>query len=133
MLEDDVEKITQREAWFNDPVPLRPNQLPTYAGGDPPTGAAPGELITGRVVVDYSVSTRGRVNNIRTEAFPEEFVTMQKMVHREVRARVHRPRVVDGVPVDAEGLRYEHEFTYFQTDLEALRKTAADAAIAAEK
>lgn len=133
MLEDDVEKITQREAWFNDPVPLRPNQLPTYAGGDPPTGAAPGELITGRIVVDYSVSTRGRVNNIRTEAFPEEFVTMQKMVHREVRARVHRPRVVDGVPVDAEGLRYEHEFTYFQTDLEALRKTAADAAIAAEK
>ena len=128
MLADDPDKLTQRDIWFNDPVPLRPNQLPSYAGKEKPTGAAPGELLNGRIVVDYTVSARGRVSDLRTEAFPEEFFAMQKVVHREIRGRVHRPRVVDGAPVVSENMRYEHEFRYFQTDLDALRKVAEEAA-----
>lgn len=128
MLSEDTEKLSQRDAWFSDPVALRPSQLPTYAGNDKPVGAAPGELLNGKIVVDYTVSSRGRVSDLRTEAFPEEFVAMQKMVHREIRGRLHRPRVVDGAPVVTENMRYEHDFRYFQSDLDALRTTADEAA-----
>jgi len=121
MLSVGNDDLAQRDEWFNDPTPLRQDPLPTYVG-TPIAGAAPGELLTGRIVVDYSVSFLGRVKDLRTEAFPEEFVDMQRMVHREIRGRVYRPRVVDGVPVNAEKLRFEHQFSYSLADLEALRE-----------
>jgi tetratricopeptide (TPR) repeat protein len=122
MLADDSEKLALRDEWFRDPQPLRQNLLPTFAGTPPSGGSPPDDLATGRIVVDYTVSTGGRVRNLRTEAFPIEFTDMQRMVHREIRSRVYRPRLVDGVPVDAEDLRLEHTFTYLKSDLETLRE-----------
>jgi hypothetical protein len=124
MLADDSEKLTLRDEWFRDPQPLREDLLPTFAGTPPSGGRPPDDLATGRIVVDYTVSARGRVRNLRTEAFPMEFTDMQRMVHREIRSRVYRPRLVDGVPVDAEDLRLEHTFTYLKSDLETLRSAA---------
>ena len=46
---------------------------------------------------------------------------MQAVVHREVRRRMFRPRFVNGDPVDANDLVFEHEFAYTQADLDALR------------
>jgi tetratricopeptide (TPR) repeat protein len=122
MLAGDSEKLAARDEWFGDPQPLRQDLLPTFAGTPPSGGSPPGDLATGRIVVDYTISTRGRVRNLRTEAFPMEFTDMQRMVHREIRSRVYRPRLVDGVPVDAEDLRLEHTFTYLKSDLEKLRE-----------
>jgi hypothetical protein len=122
MLADDDEKLAQRDAWFSDPQPLRENPMPPFAGRQPSGGTPPGDLGTGRIVVDYTISTRGRVRNLQSEAFPQEFSDMQRTVHREIRNRVYRPRLVDGVPVNSEDLRLEHTFTYLRSDLEELRK-----------
>jgi len=122
MLSEGEEKLAQRDAWFSDPQPLRENPMPPFAGRPPSGGTPPGDLGTGRIVIDYTISTRGRIRNLQSEAFPQEFSDMQRMVHREIRNRVYRPRLVDGVPVNSEGLRLEHTFTYLKSDLEELRK-----------
>lgn len=116
-LSTDEERIAQRTEWFGKPVAIRANRIPTTAGD----GSTRDELVTGKIIVDYSVSNHGRVREMRTEAFPEEFTDMQRVVHREIRSRIHRPRIVDGAPVNSEDLRYEHEFSYIKADLDALR------------
>ena len=121
LLSTDEEHLAQREEWFRDPVAVRTDSLPNFTGGATSGGRSSDDLTTGRIVVDYSVSNRGRVRDLRTEAFPPEYTDMQRMVHREVRRRVHRPRIVDGAPVHAEDLRFEHVFSYSKADLQALR------------
>jgi tetratricopeptide (TPR) repeat protein len=126
-LSEDEEKIAQRTAWFKDPVAIRAEILPTFAGNASPGNPERDDIASGRIVVDYTVSARGRVRDLRTEAFPEEFTDMQRTVHREIRQRVHRPRVVDGVPVNSEDMHFEHDFSYTKADLEALRAAKVEA------
>jgi len=125
LLSANEEKIVQRTAWFENPVAIRAGVLPTFAGNASPGNPARDDLASGKIVVDYSVSARGRVRDLRTEAFPEEFTDMQRVVHREIRQRVHRPRVVDGAPVESVDLQFEHDFSYTRADLEALRAAKA--------
>ena len=129
LLSTDEERMALRNEVFGDPVPIRADALPTYVGGAERSTPA-GDVRTGRIVVSYSVSDRGRVRDLKTEAFPEEFVDIQRMTHREIRRRVFRPRTVDGVPVVAQGMVFEHEFTYRQSDLDAIRENSAAAATA---
>ena len=126
-LSEDEEKIAQRSAWFNDPVAIRAEILPTFAGNAAPGNPERDDITSGKIVVDYTVSARGRVRDLRTEAFPEELTDMQRVVHREIRQRVYRPRVVDGVPVIAEDMHFEHDFSYSKVNLEALRAAKAKA------
>ena len=53
---------------------------------------------------------------------------MLRTVHRQVRQRVYRPRVVDGVAVESVGLRFEHPFSYSQYELDKIRAEAAEKA-----
>ena len=124
---DNEEQLAQREEWFSNPSPISAEAIPNFAGKPPAGGTPKSDLADGRIVVDYTITARGRVRNLRTEAFPEQFTDMQRIVHREIRGRIHRPRIVDGVPVEAAGLRYEHEFTYLISDLEKLREANAKA------
>ncbi len=126
------EMIATRDLLFRDPQPLREDPLPIHAGGPPAAGTTPGELKKGRIIVNYSVLASGRVRTVNSEAIPAEFSDMQRMVHREIRNRVYRPRIVDGVAVKAEDLRYEHIFTYLQIDLDSIRnaRKATDASTA---
>ncbi|MGB5624409.1 MAG: hypothetical protein WBM61_01650 [Woeseiaceae bacterium] len=62
------------------------------------------------------------MRNIRTEAIPPEFTDMQRMVHREIRRRVFRPKMSDGELQDSDNLVFEHSFFYRQSDLDALIK-----------
>ena len=47
---------------------------------------------------------------------------MQRIVHRELRNRIFRPRLVDGQPANSDELVFEHNFLYRQADLERLRQ-----------
>ena len=123
-LSEDEERVEMRRDLMERPISLRDEPLPGYAGDSSPTSTA--ELLKGSIRVDYTVSNRGRVKNIRTAAFPVEFTDMQRMVHREIRRRFFRPAMVDGEPIDSENLVFEHEFFYSQSDLDALRKEIAD-------
>ena len=128
LLSTDDEHLAQRTAWFQDPGAIRAERLPAYAGKAAPGNPERGDILSGRIVVDYTVSARGRVRNLRTEAFPPEFTDMQRVVHREIRQRIHRPRVVDGAPVQADEMHFEHNFEYSKADLEAIRAANIKAA-----
>jgi tetratricopeptide (TPR) repeat protein len=129
-LSEDEERIAQRTAWFDNSVPIRTEPLPIFTRSASAVSPTDKDMASGKIVVDYTVSNRGRVRDLRTEAFPIEFVNMQRVVHREIRRRVYRPRIVDGAPVSSEELRYEHDFSYLKTELEAIRKANAKEAAA---
>ncbi len=124
-LSTNAERIKVRDQLFSDPVPIRVGPLPEFAGGGQIGEVQADELLKGKIVVTYNVTARGRIQDLRTEAFPPQFSDMQTMVHRELRSRLFRPRFVDGDAVAAENLVFEHEFTYTQADLDAL-KSAQD-------
>jgi len=122
ILSTDEERLAVRNEMFADPVPVRTERLPEYAGGINNSNSSRSDLIAGKVIVDYTVSTRGRVRDLKTEVIPPEFTDMQRMVHREIRRRTFRPRLADGVAVESEGLIFEHNFSFVQSDLDALRE-----------
>jgi tetratricopeptide (TPR) repeat protein len=118
----DEERIEVRKDLLERPISLREEQLPLYAGDS--TAANGNAMLKGTIRADYTISTRGRVKSIRTEAIPAEFTDMQRMVHREIRGRFFRPPMVDGVPTEAGNQVYVHEFLYQQAELDALRQAA---------
>jgi len=122
LLSVDEERVALRDELFRDPVPIRTGSLPKYVGEVGGDGSSRRDLVAGRVTVDYNVSARGRVRELRSESFPPEFTDLQRMVHREIRQRVYRPRLIDAAPVEAEGLVFEHTFSYLQADLDSLRE-----------
>ncbi|MDJ0793215.1 MAG: tetratricopeptide repeat protein [Woeseiaceae bacterium] len=121
-LSGDEDRREMRRDLLEGPITLREEALPTYAGGPSSAAGGPDGLLTGTIRVDYTVSTRGRVRNIRTVASPEEFTDMQRMVHREVRRRMFRPMLVDGVPVESGNQVFVHEFFYRQEQHDELKK-----------
>jgi tetratricopeptide (TPR) repeat protein len=120
-LSTDDERLAARHELMEQPIALRPNELPPYAGGIPAKNLEPGELIVGKIVVDYTITIRGRVRELRTEAIPPDFTDMQRMVHREVRRRLFRPKFVEAEAVQVEGIVFEHNFSYLQIDLDTMR------------
>ncbi|MDJ0710003.1 MAG: tetratricopeptide repeat protein [Woeseiaceae bacterium] len=132
-LSNDEDRLEMRREMLEGPLSLRRDQLPTYAGGPRSAAADPSGFLTGTIRVDYTVSARGRVRNIRTEASPPEFTDMQRMVHREVRRRMYRPQLVDGVPIESENQVFVHEFYYRQEQLDELRKKKELAAKSGQK
>lgn len=124
-LSTDEERLTFRNNWFKDPVPIIQKPLPKFVGELASGGTRRENILTGQIIVNYKVSSRGRVKNMRTEASPPEFTDIQRMVHRAIRHRIFRPRIEESGPVDAEELVFEHSFSYLQSDLDALRKANA--------
>lgn len=122
----DEDRLTMRKELLQTPSPLRVGPLPQYAG-NAGNGGPDRDFLSGVIQVDYTVSSRGRVKNIRTEATPIEFTDMQRMVHREIRSRVYRPVLEDGEPVESETQVFRHEFFYTQGQLDALKREKAHA------
>ncbi len=127
-LSGDEERLAYRAENLERPVALFTDDLPRYAFDGADAGTASEDLLTGTIRVDYTVSTRGRVRNIRTEADPPEFTDMQRMVHREIRRRMFRPQISDDGPRQSDNLLFEHNFFYRQSDLDALRKKTGEPA-----
>lgn len=121
-LSGDEERLTTRADLLELPTALMAEPLPSHVGNIADSGKPREQLLTGKIRVDYNVSTRGRVRNIRTEAIPEEFTDMQRIVHREIRRRVFRPKMADGNLQVSENLVFEHSFFYRQSDLDKLKK-----------
>ena len=120
ILSADEDRLDMRAELMGDPAPIWEEPIPTQtnAAGNAPKRST--DKRTGTVTVTYSVSTRGRVESIRTEVDPVPFKDMQRMVHREIRRRVFRPQIADGEPVESTELQFRHEFTYLQPELEDL-------------
>ncbi len=124
-LSTDEERLAARREWLEAPMALRSEALPAYVSAQSASGDSREQLLTGTIRVNYTVSARGRVRNISTEAIPPEFVDMQRIVHREIRRRVFRPRMVDAIPQESDPILFEHSFYYRQSDLDELKKKKA--------
>ena len=117
-LSEDEDRLGMRRELLEQPTVLVEDALPKYVGSG--AGNPDEQYLSGSIRVDYTVSRRGRVRNIRTEATPPQFTDMQRIVHRELRQRIFRPMIVDGQPAESNDLIFEHKFFYRQSDLDKL-------------
>ena len=127
-LSGDETMLFYRDEIFSNAVPLNGQPIREFAGeaGPSPLGTPSGEFLQGSVTVSFSVTDRGRVVDIEpVEVVPAEFTDMQKLVHREVRGRLYRPRFEEAEPVDTTGEVFTHLFYYKLSDLEERREAAA--------
>ena len=127
LAEDDT-KLLFRDEIFGRPVALNDRPIPEFASetGPNPLGTVSQEFMQGSVTVRFSITDRGRVTGLEpVEVQPAEFTDMQKLVHREMRARLYRPRFEDAEPVKRTDEVFTHLFYYKPSDLEERREEAA--------
>lgn len=126
LLSADEERLDVRREQLETVKLLLEDRLPRYVGGATVNDTAIGEgLREGRVLVSYDITTRGRVTGLQiVEATPAEFVDMQRLVSREVRDRIFRPRFEDAEPVDTPDQSFSHRYFYLQEALDELRAEA---------
>ena len=133
-LSTDEDRLEFRNELMDNPAPIWEEPLPDHTKGASGRSGNSSQLLTGVINVNYVISDRGRVRVIKTETNPPEFTDMQRLVHREVRRRAFRPAIVDGVPVEASGQIFRHEFFYLESEREEIReKNAAMAQDSANK
>jgi hypothetical protein len=98
--------------------------LPKYIGNaHPETAPSSGDpVLQGSISLTYDISVRGRASGIKLlEAYPPEFLEIQKTAQRELRRRIFRPRFFEAKAVTSTDQVFVHTFFYRMSDLEALR------------
>jgi tetratricopeptide (TPR) repeat protein len=131
LLSDGEERLANRHEHLEKLVVLQDIHPPKYVGIDGEVRTQlPGEdYEEGKIVFDYSVTTRGFTHDVvLAEAEPAAFEEMQRTVQNDLRTLIYRPRLVDGEAVKTDGLTYTHKFFYRQSDLEEVKQQAATAA-----
>lgn len=126
-LSSDEEKLARQNEIFGQAIPLNSRPLPEFAGDPSPSEIATlsDEYEQGSVTISYTVTNRGRVIRLKpVEVYPAEFTDMERIVHRELRSRMYRPRYEDADPVLTEDQVLTHMFYYKQSDLDERREAA---------
>ncbi len=128
LLSADDDRLDVRRDELESVKLLIQDPLPRYIGGATANDTEIGDgLREGRIIVAYDVSARGRVSGLRiVEATPAEFEEIQRLVSREVRARIFRPRFEDAAPVDTPNQSFTHSYFYRQAALDEVRAQADD-------
>jgi hypothetical protein len=127
LMSADPERLDLRADMLEVLVPLNGDPIPRYVGEATSRDREANDpgIREGRIVVSYDVSSRGRVQELKVvEAEPTEFSDMQRMIQREVRTRIYRPRFIDAQPVSTPNQALSHTFYYRQEDLDKLREEA---------
>jgi tetratricopeptide (TPR) repeat protein len=125
LLSGDEEKLKNRHDHLETLVVLQDVSPPKYVGIDGEVRSQlPGDNYqTGKIVFDYSVSPRGLTTDIdKVEAEPEGFEDMERAVLNNLRAMVHRPRLVEGNAVQTDDLIFTHRFFYRESDLQEVQQ-----------
>ena len=131
LLSADEERLEMRAELLGAPKPISEESIPTHTKAAAGAGRRATGTRTGTVSVTYTVSQRGRISNIRSEANPPQFTDMLRMVHREIRRRVFRPEFIDGAPVDSARQQFRHDFVYLKSELDdMIRETDENEATA---
>jgi tetratricopeptide (TPR) repeat protein len=120
LLSGDEERLKNRHDHLETLVVLQDVNPPKYVGIDgEPRSQLPGDNYqTGKIVYDYSVSARGLTTDIdMVEADPAGFEEMERAVLNNLRAMIHRPRLVEGDAVQTDDLTFTHKFFYRESDL----------------
>ena len=129
LLSEEEERLDVRREQLEGITSLRAQPLPDYIDPDDANDdntLTDDPLLRGRIMVEYKISERGRVADLKlVEAEPADFTDMQRMVQREVRQRLYRPRYHDAEAVASPDQFLEHTFYYRQSDLDRVRAAAA--------
>jgi tetratricopeptide (TPR) repeat protein len=126
LLSGDPEKLKNRHDHLETLVVLQDVNPPKYVGIDGEVRSQlPGDNYqTGKLVFDYSVSARGLTTDIdMIEAEPDGFQDMERAVLNNLRAMIHRPRLVDGDAVQTDDLTFIHRFFYRESDLQEVQQS----------
>jgi tetratricopeptide (TPR) repeat protein len=129
LLSVDEDRLKSRHEHLEAPVLLQDIRPPKYVGiGGEVRSELPGDNYrTGTIVYDYSVSARGLTTDIELiEAEPAGFESMQRAVLSNLRAMVHRPRLVEGNAVQTDDLTFTHNFFYRESDLQGEQEEQDD-------
>lgn len=130
-VDEEQTRLEHRGEHLESLVVLQDIHPPRYVGidGEVRTALPGDDYEEGKLVFDYSVSTRGYTTDVvLVEAEPAAFEDMQRTVQRDLRSLIYRPRLVDGDAVNTTDLTYTHKFFYRQSDLAEIRKQADVAA-----
>jgi len=131
LMSADPERLQYRARALEVIIPLNADPIPRFVGDATVRDREENDpgIREGRIVVSYDVSARGRVQELKiVEAAPTEFDDIQRMVRREMRTRIFRPRYEDAQPVATPNQALSHTFYYLQEDLDKLREEAASEA-----
>lgn len=123
-----TDRVDVREQKLERVISLHEQPIPRFVGEATAQDEANADpaLREGRIVVSYTINTRGRVSDLAVvEAQPEEFTDMRDQVVREMRKRVFRPRLENGEAIETANQVMSHTFYYRQDELDALRERAA--------
>jgi tetratricopeptide (TPR) repeat protein len=127
LLSSDDERLKNRRDHLETLVVLQNVNPPKYVGIDGEVRSnLPGDNYrSGKIVYDYSVSARGLTTDIdMVDAEPDGFEEMERAVLNNLRAMIHRPRLVDGDAVQTDDLTFTHKFFYRQSDLQDVQQDA---------
>lgn len=127
LLSGDEERLKNRRDHLETLVVLQDVNPPKYVGIDGEVRSQlPGDNYqTGKIVYDYSVSARGLTTDIdMVEAQPAGFEDMERAVLNNLRAMIHRPRLVEGDAVQTDDLTFTHKFFYRESDLPEAQQDA---------
>ena len=99
----------QRDKYFSAPVRVAGGPLSTYARGA--RNKSVDALQDGYVLISYTVSPNGRASDVKiVESYPTD--VMDKSISTTYKRSYFRPRMEDGIAVEATGLLARHEFKY---------------------
>ncbi len=127
LLSQNDDRLDLRRTSLEKPVVLNGEALPVYVGGATVNDRqlADPNIREGRIVASYDVNSRGRVQSLKiVEAEPAEFADMQRMVQRELRTRIYRPRYEEANAQVTPDQVFTHTFYYRQEELEELQAEA---------
>ncbi len=123
LLASNEEQLAIRADAMEKPVPLTRPKPDPYANFEYRRDSEklnPADYLTGEIVVAFTVSDRGRAENINViEAHPAKFSEMEKRVRKAVERFVYRPRYVNGVAAATGGQRYRTEYYYHEAEYKA--------------
>jgi hypothetical protein len=123
LLAANEETLAVRANVLERPVPLTRPKPDPYANFEYRRDSEkldPADYLTGEIVLAFTVSDRGRAENINVvEAHPVNFSEMEKRVRKAVERFIYRPRYADGVAVATGDQRYRAEYYYHHADYKA--------------
>ncbi|MBT8081962.1 MAG: tetratricopeptide repeat protein [Gammaproteobacteria bacterium] len=126
LLSADDERLEMRNELLERPHPIWQKPLPAATSGAANSSTRKNDIRPGTVTVTYTVSPRGRARIEKVVAEPPEFVSMQRMVQREILRRIYRPQFEEQGAIRSAPQTIRHEFKYSTNELESLRKQAEE-------
>jgi tetratricopeptide (TPR) repeat protein len=124
LLSEEESRFDVRRQQLESIIALNEDPIPSYVGSATQSDLEEpdSQLQSGRVTMSYDINTRGRVSQLKlVEASPKEFEDIRRIIQRELRTRIFRPRFRDAQPIATENQVFTHTFYYRQADLDKLR------------